>query len=237
MCLSEPLLACQAAVRLYQEVQLIMHCRESFCSVWVNHAKTRVIHSALKKDSTILFLKLFWDAHEKLCMPLHCPLQLLNVNLPLLCPWLTPSGISVITTFSKLNLLVSNLATLTLECMRGQQQSKQSLKFVFWSTQRLLAAAIKCKQMHLQSKTRLAVSSEAGLSWLMVCLHLLWTCHASKHAHSKIFNIRANVTGADWLSPAHTILSQRPSKDFNGSFASFIPLALNHVCFTFQSKP
>ncbi len=32
-CLSEPLLACRAAVRLNQEVQLIIHCRESFCSV------------------------------------------------------------------------------------------------------------------------------------------------------------------------------------------------------------
>lgn len=42
-------------------------------------------------------------------MPLHCPLQLLNIN-HLLCPWLT-----VVTTFPKLNLLGSSLTRLTLK--------------------------------------------------------------------------------------------------------------------------
>lgn len=103
--------------------------------------------------------------------------------------------------------------------MRGQRQPKQSLKFVFWSTQRLLAAAIKSKQMHLQSKTRLAVSSEAGLpSWLMGCLHLLWTRHTSKRARWKIFNIRLNGSCAQKLP----LLLERPSKKHNGSFASSI---------------
>lgn len=61
----------------------------------------------------------------------------------------------MIITFSKFNSLVSNLTRLTSEFVGGQQQSKQRLKFVFRSTQTLLAAAIKCRQMHLQTKTRL----------------------------------------------------------------------------------
>lgn len=42
-CPNEPLLACRAAVSLYQEVQLIIHCSESICSVWVSHANLNVL--------------------------------------------------------------------------------------------------------------------------------------------------------------------------------------------------
>lgn len=83
--------------------------------------------------------------------------------------------------------------------------------------------------MHLQRKTRLAVSGEAGqLSWLMGCLHLLWIRHACKHAHC---NIRAEVSGAEWVSLAHIVLWQRPLKEHNGRCESSIPLATNHVYF------
>lgn len=41
-CLGEQSLACQTAVRLNQEVRLIIQCRETFCSIWVNHANIRV---------------------------------------------------------------------------------------------------------------------------------------------------------------------------------------------------
>lgn len=152
-------------------------------------------------------------------MPSHCPLQLLHADL-LLCPWLT-----AVTTFPKLNLLVSNSSRLTRKFKRGQQQPKQSLKFVFWSTQWLLFVAIRHEQMHLWRKTRLAVSGEAGqLLWLMGCLHLLWIHHASNHA-------QCNISSAEWVFLAHILLWQRPLKEHNGRCESSIPLATNHVYF------
>lgn len=52
--------------------------------------------------------------------------------------------------FPKCDLLATNLTRLTSKFTRGQQQPKQLLKFVFWSTQAAFLATIKHRRMHLQ---------------------------------------------------------------------------------------
>lgn len=101
---------------------------------------------ALKKKnhSMVLFLKSQWLEVKK--FDLQASECIITHQDELLLCW----------QFLKWDLLASNLTRLTSKFMRGQQQPKQLLKFVFLSTQAAFLAAIKPRQMHLQRKNKIS---------------------------------------------------------------------------------